>query len=445
MTTDTTDLVAGISDALRDGSGAYFLGSGISAESGFPDWMGLIQPLVAQLGITLQADDDLTAMAQYVVNHHSGQRGPLIGAITRALRTSGTTNRYHKAIRQTNISTIWTTNFDTLIEDSLSSSNVVVRADGSDLLYAKPFDIEVLKVHGCLNKNPDKIVITSQDYEDFARSKEGMAERLRHDLVHRTFLFAGYKHRDPDIATVLVEARRLGRGLTQHHRMLLKRETEPEKALRQNLWISDLRRIGIDCVLVDNYDDVLKTMERIALRSRGNGTFVSGSHSEKSPMAEEIGTALAEMPGIVLIDGQSDGIGRQVANAFGTACVTNKIDIQNRIRVFPNPYSSNPGFANDASLLPDLKRLRKHLFRAVHTAVLFDGGMGTDAEFELAVEMGCRVVPVPASPNSPAAKYLENAAVGKFLEERCPNYLTKATSVVLKAKDVIECIKAACK
>ena len=96
---------------------------------------------------------------------------------------------------------------------------------------------------------------------------------------------------------------------------------------------------------------------------------------------------------LILIDGQSEGIMRTIVSSFTTFCIKEKIDYQNKIKYFPNPYAANPKFANESSLLPQLKNFRKPLMKATQVVIAFDGGMGTCAEIKVALEMGCVVIP----------------------------------------------------
>jgi hypothetical protein len=117
------DVIHEMGNALSRGEGAYFLGSGISAGSGLPDWLGLIQDIARPLGIKIMKHDDLPRIAQYCVNADNGNRGPRIGRLKRALSPRAQhANPYHAAISRTNVTTIWTTNFDILIERALATS-----------------------------------------------------------------------------------------------------------------------------------------------------------------------------------------------------------------------------------------------------------------------------------------------------------------------------------
>lgn len=73
-----------------------------------------------------------------------------------------------KSIANSSISTIWTTNFDKLIEQSISFSgrNYDVRNEEEHFkYYSSRNNVEILKIHGDIISSD--IVITQSDYEDF--------------------------------------------------------------------------------------------------------------------------------------------------------------------------------------------------------------------------------------------------------------------------------------
>ena len=76
MSTTTKDsrnmLIEEVSKALQTKVGAFFVGAGVSAGSKLPSWQKLIESEASQLGLALQAGEDLTAIAQYVVNKYVG-------------------------------------------------------------------------------------------------------------------------------------------------------------------------------------------------------------------------------------------------------------------------------------------------------------------------------------------------------------------------------------
>lgn len=80
------------------------------------------------------------------------------------------------------------------------------------------------------------------------------------------------------------------------------------------------------------------------------------------------------------------------------------------------------------------------MLRKAHTVLVFDGGMGTQAEVEIAQELGCRIIPVPETSGGLAERLLSSGEMRSALHSRSPNFLAKAEKLELTAQDVIGCI-----
>jgi hypothetical protein len=446
--TDIGYVVRGFANALFKGEGALFLGAGISVPSKLPDWFGLLEPLVAPLGIKLERTDDFPLMAQHVVNYYKSNRGPLIGALRAALEGKYAGNRYHAAIAAMDVRTIWTTNFDTLIERELKPrEQVAVRASDSDLTAGSlQFDRELLKMHGCIERSsPPEFVLTTEDFEDYAARRPVFAARLNHELQHTRFLFAGYGLGDPNIRTAVGVARRLAGNASRHHLMITRVDPKATSEIRRRteLWLEDLRRVGIDSATVAEYSEVEDAFEEISVRARGRSVFVTGSHlNDNDSLAQDLGKRLALLhPPVRLLDGQSAGIGRTVANAFGTVILHANQDLRDRVRFFPNPYAVDASMSNDPALLPKLKAWRASLFRSARTVVVFDGGMGTRAEVDVAQALKCNIIPVPRASGGLAAELLTDLAIRGRLAALDPSYVGKAESHVASVDDVVAVIE----
>lgn len=65
-----------------------------------------------------------------------------------------------------NISSVITTNYDTMIEQLFAFNPLI----GNNILLSNPYG-SVYKIHGCVSQ-PDKIIITESDYEEFNRKYE---------------------------------------------------------------------------------------------------------------------------------------------------------------------------------------------------------------------------------------------------------------------------------
>jgi len=143
-------------------------------------------------------------------------------------------------------------------------------------------------------------------------------------------------------------------------------------------------------------------------------------------------------PPIVLLDGQSTGVSRVVIGAFTEECLRLNKDINRHMKLFPNPYAANPALSNDPKLLPTLKEWRMGLLRSAHAVLVFDGGMGTEAEIDVGRSVGCRIIPLPGDPNGLAMRLLNDADIHQHLPAA---YLAAARGRTLTVDNVTTCIR----
>ncbi|UXC18825.1 SIR2 family protein [Comamonas squillarum] len=449
------DVINEFSKALVEGRGAVFVGAGISTPSGVPGWADLLRDIARKrLDIDLNPNDDLPLIAQHIVNS-TNNRGPLIAHFRDVLQKTFPHNKYHAMLAKANIKCLWTTNYDTLLEDTFRTHyKVVVHAsDESISRGGRDKDIEVIKMHGCIElSESNDLVATQEDYDDFFENRPATAHRLRQDLIDRQFLFLGYGYGDSNIRNIVVEARRLGKQALRQHYIVVRRirdkDARPEeiaaKQARQNLWLRDLSRVGISACQIDEYTELEEILQRISLRSRGQTVFVTGSHERDDATKEShprrLGELLAEKQGLVLLDGQSSGTGREVTSAYMETCLHKRIDILPRLRLFSNPYAANPSLSNDMTLLSVLREWRSPLLRSAQVVVVYDGRMGTEAEVKLAKDVGCRIIPVPESPDGLPTRLLEDPVISQPLEALDPDYARKAREGYVSPEDVVECL-----
>lgn len=390
------EFIVEFSNSLYNNRGVYFIGSGISVPSKLPDWKGLMKKFVREIGINEVLDtDDLPLLAQYYSNNRT--KKDLCNAINSDFANK-VPNLYHEILKVTNVSTIWTTNYDDLLEKTFNNDVELKISDEDIFTFVEDNDkIEIIKIHGSINHNSEDIVITQSDYEDFFINKPTVVQRLKVDLLQKSFVFIGYNYGDPNIQNIITEVRRL-KSLKNKikHYILLKNKTDQ----KFKLWCDNLERYNIFPVLYEEHNDLEKILNVISLKSRGKSVFITGSHTHDKIEDLDLLTDCILNNNLILIDGQSAGVMRTVMSFFTTYCIDEKIDYQRKIKYFPNPYAADPKFANDSSLLPQLKDFRKPLMRASHVVIAFDGGMGTRAEIELAIEMGCIVIPFFKDKNS---------------------------------------------
>lgn len=196
--------------AIRDGNAAVFAGAGLSRPSGYVMWKELLRPLAEEIGLNIDDEYDLTAVAQYIRNK-SGNRASINSSIMEAYSRDVMSNENVSILTRLPIYTYWTTNYDHLIEDGLrdSNRNADIKLDYKQLSSTKrDRDAIVYKMHGDVDHVADA-VLTKDDYVQYDRNHPFFRSVLQGDLISKTFLFIGFSFEDPNLDSVLGQIRLL--------------------------------------------------------------------------------------------------------------------------------------------------------------------------------------------------------------------------------------------
>lgn len=403
--------------ALRNEEASAFVGAGLSRDSGFVDWKGLLREFADDLKLDLEIETDLTLVAQYHLNRepeHSRLRlhEKLLEEFDKRVNPSIA----HDALAKLPIDVIWTSNYDSLVEDSLSAVGKKPRIKNSTSTLkerGQRGDCTVYKLHGDL-KHPETIVLTRDDYRNYVRKFPGFRDRLRADLSERTFLFLGFSFNDPHLDLILNELRlAFGDGEQREHFVVLRRENRAGRSSkkyqyalnRQNLKIEDLLNFGIKTYLVDGFHEVPVLLEELKQQYQRNQVFVSGAVDDfelkGQTWVEDLALALGRRlitEGFNLVSGFGKGIGPLIVSGALEALYKEGLsNIDSRLRLKPFPYAKHRKDWNS--------KYRADLVAGAGFAIFIAGNKtdpdsgetilsnGVREEFELAVEAG--LIPIP--------------------------------------------------
>lgn len=417
------------SKALADGNAAMFLGAGMSVGSGMVDWRGLLRGIAEDLGLDVDEETDLIAVAQYEHNS-SGTRHRLNSAILDEFMKRAVPSENHKLMAQLPVETVWTTNYDPLIESAFASfdKRVDVKHSPNQLaLRMRDANVTVYKMHGDVS-DPDRAVLTRDDYEDYEVKREAFTELLRTDLTRNCFLFLGFSFTDPNIDYILSRLRRMLKGATRNHYCIMRRPQRPVGAkaadpdelkrhdrelARFRHRVSDLKRFGIQTVAIDDFDEIRALMQTLVRQSAARNVFVSGSAHECDPLgrvkleslARRIGQELVKR-GYNLVSGYGLGVGGACILGAHEAAYRDKSAVAGQrmiMRVFPQDIPKGP--ERDELY----KRIRKEMAEQSGATIFLAGNKldsvtgtvvladGMEREFEQAKERDHVLIPVPCA------------------------------------------------
>lgn len=214
-----------------------FLGAGVSAGAGLPDWSKLLRDIAKDAGFGpgdrfkgVDHRDQATILERQlklqnqnlgkaVAKRLAGSCYSLAGGLLASLPSN-------EAV---------TTNFDTLFETARSTAGRQIAVLPSRA--AKPDGRWLLKLHGSIKK-PKSIVLTRADYLDMPRQHGALMGLVQGLLMMRHMMFVGYSMRDEDFQELIYEVRHAVGGQPNPIGTVLTLETDP---LTTELWARDLR------------------------------------------------------------------------------------------------------------------------------------------------------------------------------------------------------------
>lgn len=281
-------LVAALLKDLSEKNLAVFAGAGLSAPAGFVSWSKLLEPIAEELDLDIKKETDLVALAQYHCNRNLANRGKLNQLLINELSKNARPTINHQILARLPISTYWTTNYDKLIEQSITDAGKIAdtKFRTKQLNYTKPGRHAVVyKMHGDI-EHPDEAILTKDDYESYHIKMQPFINALSGDLVSKTFLFVGFSFTDPNLDYILSRVRTAYSNDQRQHYCIQRAvkqvdgESEADseyRARKQELFIQDLLRFGIKTLLVDEYSEITEVLVELEWAYKRNTIFISGA------------------------------------------------------------------------------------------------------------------------------------------------------------------------
>jgi hypothetical protein len=291
MTITRKQLISKYVAAIRNSHAALFVGAGLSRAGGFVDWKGLLRGCAQEMGLDLDREYDLVAVAQYYLNLHGGNRADLSQILKDEFDRHGGFTENHEIIGRLPIPSVWTTNFDTLLEQGFEKAGRTVDVKSVDAHIAvqkKRRHVVLYKMHGDITRL-DEIVICKADYERYARDHPVFQTSLEAELIAKTFLFLGFSFADPHLNYMLGHLHALLEGNQRAHYAIVRRVRENRslgqegklafeyEKNKQDLQIRELARYNIQTHLIDQFSEVTDILSAIEEASFLKNVFVSGS------------------------------------------------------------------------------------------------------------------------------------------------------------------------
>jgi hypothetical protein len=420
------------SKAILADEAALFVGAGVSVGAGFVDWRELLRDIAKDLKLNVDEEHDLITLAQYEYNRNNN-RSQLNRKIVEGFRGRTTLSESHRWIARLPIDTVWTTNYDALLEQAYADAakTVDVKHSTANLLHRLLHsDVTLFKMHGDVDQ-VDEAVLIKDDYERYEAKRGLFTNRLQGDLSWRHFLFLGFSFTDPNIDYVFSRLRCMleEKAKNQPPRYCILRKPKAPKRGEKDYAklkaqyekdiahlphrIADLGRFNIEVVLVREYSEIEDILKHLCLRVLSKNIFVSGSAHDYSPAGRDkidrfcrkLGEQIIEH-GYNLVSGFGLGIaGSCIIGAHEQVKRKGLGRIGQRLRLYPFPQT----FQSDAQRKQIYTEIRQELVQSSGVTIFIAGNKldratgkvvvadGVLEEFALAERQSHILIPVPAT------------------------------------------------
>lgn len=404
---------------LAEENVAVFAGAGMSAGSGFVNWAELLRPIAEELGLDVDKENDLVALAQYHCNDNANNRSQLNQRLIDEFSRKSIETENHRILCRLPIRTYWTTNYDKIIENALEKSGKVsdVKHTNDHLSTTKPKrDAVVYKMHGDV-EHASQAVLTKDDYERYHVKMDQYLANLKSDLISKTFIFIGFSFTDPNLDYILSRVRVAYENNQRRHycfiRNIKKDKNEEEadfeyRKRKQLFFIKDLERFNIKTILVDEYEEITDLLIKLEIKYKSRTIFISGAACEYGDLEEKKALRfvydLSKMlvkNNLRIVSGFGVGIGSTVISSVLEETFNNKLaKIEDHLVLRPFPQSTE----GEQPLSSLWTKYREDMINYAGIALFLFGNKqagndiilsnGMREEYEIAKKQGLLLLPV---------------------------------------------------
>ena len=197
-----------IKNASKTGKLTFFIGAGVSRLSNYPGWKDLINTFAEKLGLEPKGEAEDYSSSEYLsipqkyyysINKDDKKYYELIDSCLGVERDS---NEIHDMILALKPKNIITTNFDELIEQTVSKHGLFYNVISSDeSLKVGENDRLILKMHGDLKSR--NIVLKEEDYLNYSEKFKLIENAVKYIFSTNTVVFIGYGVEDYNIKLIL--------------------------------------------------------------------------------------------------------------------------------------------------------------------------------------------------------------------------------------------------
>lgn len=267
-----------VSEAILKDSCSLFAGAGSSRQYGFDDW----NTLVIKTPHGNNGLNDVTQKAGYASLKDNRFKTAIQKIIEETDIDVKNTHSYLYYLLNFDFKTIWTTNYDLIIEKVLESKHheflsIYNYARFDQISYSK--SNAIYKINGSVEES-DSIVITNNDFIDYKRTHSAFIILLKRELICRSFLFIGCSFDDDILRACLKDIQicfsesGVKSGIMPNHFAIIADNDPKLDFIAKDMAIN----YGIHCLKTSNIEKSYICTDGISAYVRFNTIFISGAY-----------------------------------------------------------------------------------------------------------------------------------------------------------------------
>lgn len=333
-----------VAEKILQNNLSLFLGAGSSMQYGAMNWNDLIDKVS-----TSGKNWTNTQRAQYLELQGTNIKKEVARIISEVQIDYEKTNTYLNYILSFDYKSLWTTNYDCIIEKVLAEKSktyipIFKYEHFQKLSY--PGGYFLYKINGS-QAEAKTIVITHEDFIDYRKSHEAYLILLKRELLCQSFLFLGCSFED-DILRICIKdiLNCIDNGTknysTDHFAIIVESNLEKLMFICQDM----SKHYHINCLHIDNPSKAYILAYGIAGRVKYNSIFVSGAKSfERYSVAENNGKRVCQdlvnaFMGVQyfpfkFISGMGMSIGHFISGTVKQNCQTKNLNRYLQMEPFP--------------------------------------------------------------------------------------------------------------
>lgn len=426
------EFVKELASRCQNNETALFLGAGMSNNAGLPSWKKLFEPLARELNIDLDNTNyQLYDIAQFYANDKgiSQLHKKVSSEINRIDETSETLDE----LTNMQCNSIWTTNFDKVIENNYYKKGKrtnIIHSEENLVSVDLNKNINIFKMNGDID-NLKHAIITKKDLEEYAEKHKLLLTFFKRELVVKSFLFIGYSFTDSLVLPCIAELSQAFDGEHPFHYAIMKKSDETDFIN----FINDLEtRYHIKTLLIDDYSEIKEVLKDINYYTNKYNVFISGSYRDNDEgKLQKISKFCNQLTNYLyreklrIVNGYGYKVGYYIASA------ATKIMLEENVTSFEKYLLMYPF---DEHLTPSQKLKHREFMLSKSNVIIFIYGSdsldsGMIEEFNIAKRDPRKII-IPIGSTGGAAKIIYDEVKANII--RYP-YLEKVIDLLLEEKD----------